>query len=266
MWMPPGHYYSPVPSAADAQRAISGRRRIVEGVQLNEQVQLSLVQGLAPMWSQTPRDNRYIPDKAAGMYPLSDAAVYSSILRNFRPRHVLEIGSGFSSAVALDTVGRWDLDTRFTFVEPYPARLLGLLTASDHRTTSLRREPVQETPMAFFEELSADDILFVDSTHVAKSGSDVVHLVLDVLPRLAAGVIIHFHDVFWPFEYPDQLLQQRRGWNEDYLLQAFLAFNNEFQILLFNDWLWQEHPEIPMQHLPETADQRPGGLWIRRVS
>jgi predicted O-methyltransferase YrrM len=263
-YVAPGHFYSPLPSRAEVDRAIQEQRQSAPGVNLNEPGQLELAMRLAPMWAETPCDGRYNTGSANQMYPLSDAAVYSSLIRLLQPSRVLEIGSGYSSAIALDTTDRWNLPTKFTFIEPYPERLLGLLTEADRKHVTLRREPVQDTPMRFFEELDAGDVLFIDSTHVAKAGSDVVRLVLDVLPRLAQGVVVHFHDVFWPFEYPNPWLKERRGWTEDYLLHAFLAFNETYRVLLFNDWLWRRHPEVPREHLPVAKDERPGGLWLRR--
>ena len=105
------------------------------------------------------------------------------------------------------------------------------------------------------------DVLFIDSTHVVKPGSDVVWLFLHVLPRLAPGVVVHVHDIFWPFEYPPEWLAERRDWTESYLLHAFLAGNREWEILLFSSWLWARHPEL----VPSRLDGVPGNIWLRKL-
>jgi Methyltransferase domain len=174
------------------------------------------------------------------------------------------VGSGYSTAVALD-----EADTNpglsgleITCIEPFPERLLGLLFESDAGRLKILRQPVQNVNAAAYERLGPQDVLFIDSTHVVKAGSDVVWLFLHVLPRLAAGVVVHVHDVFWPFEYPAQWLRQRRDWTEAYLVHAFLAGNTGWEILFFPSWLWQCKPDLVPQPL---AQERPGSIWLRKV-
>jgi hypothetical protein len=262
--VPPGHYSSPLTSYQDVERAIAMTPNAAPGVDLREKQQLELAQVLAPMWSQTPQDLRYNAGPGNTMYSLPDAVVYSSLIRHLEPSRILEVGSGYSSAVALDTAERWQLYIDMTFVEPHPERLLGLLTDQDRERRTLRREPVQETPLELFAQLGDQDILFIDSTHVVKPGSDVWWLVLHVLPRLASGVYVHVHDIHWPFQYPDHWLRRQRDWTEAYLLHAFLAYNSAFDIVLYNNWLWTQHPEIVAEHLPAAQDVRCGGIWLRR--
>jgi hypothetical protein len=147
-----------------------------------------------------------------------------------------------------------------TCIEPNPDRLLGLLQQSD--LVEVIAAPVQNVPLATFTSLESGDVLFIDSTHVAKAGSDVVWLFLHVLPRLASGVMVHVHDVFWPFEYPSEWLREGRDWNEDYLLNAFLCHNDAWRIELFSSWLWQHRPElVPL----DLRAQKPGSFWLRRL-
>jgi Methyltransferase domain len=145
-----------------------------------------------------------------------------------------------------------------TCIEPYPARLRSLLRPDD--AVTVLEQPVQDVPLELFDKLGADDILFIDSSHVAKAGSDVTWLLLHVLPRLAPGVVVHVHDIFWPFAYPAGWLAERRDWNEAYFLHAFLSGNASWEILLFASWLWQQHPELIPANL---ASQQPGSLWMR---
>jgi predicted O-methyltransferase YrrM len=259
---PPGHYYSPLTNHEDAARAArwAAMGESPAGVRFDREEAAQLARTLAPMWSELSTDRRY---RRAAMYELADAAVYHSMLRHFRPSRVLEIGSGYSTAVALDTIELHDLDTVVACVEPNPERLNSLLNNKDDIT--LYRQLVQDVPLSTFDTLAAGDFLFIDSTHVVKAGSDVVWTTLHVLPRLAAGVIVHIHDIFWPMEYKDEWLQKRRDWSEIYLIHAFLSGNPDWRVLLFTDEVWHAQPELVRMHLPAAADQRPGGLWLERV-
>jgi hypothetical protein len=174
---------------------------------------------------------------------------------------VLEIGSGHTTALALDTAAASGLgDLELSCVEPYPERLLSLLRDGDPVTLVSR--PVQDVPLTAYEALEPGDVLFIDSTHVAKAGSDVVWLYLQVLPRLAAGVVVHIHDVFWPFEYPEAWLREGRDWTENYLLHAFLVGNADWEVVLFSSWLWKEHPSLVPDAL---ASEEPGSIWLRKT-
>lgn len=262
---PPGHFLSPVPGAADTRRALAwARLDDAPGVDLHETEQLRLLDELGPALAELPTDLRYHEGPDNVMFEAADAAVYSAMLRRLRPSRVLEVGSGFSTAVALDAAERWDLGFRLTCVEPYPDRLLSLLRPGDHDRVELRREPVQDVPPEVFAALGPSDVLFVDSSHVAKAGSDVVWLVNRVLPSLAPGVHVHFHDVHWPFEYLEPWLQERWGWSEDYLLHAFLSCNAAFRVELFLDLLWGRHRAAVERHVPGGLSDRPGGLWLLR--
>ncbi|MEV7008355.1 class I SAM-dependent methyltransferase [Streptosporangium sp. NPDC051022] len=260
-WMPPGHFYSPLTAAADVKRALDWKRTPgkdrVPGVDLREAEQTALAADLAEELGAPFEGPRYTPSNS--MFCAADAAVYRSMLRHHRPRRVMEIGSGFSTAVALDTL---DSSVEVTCVEPYPDRLLGLMRPGDSDRLTLLRVPVQDVPLETYAKLESGDILFIDSTHVAKAGSDVIWLFLQVLPRLAPGVVVHVHDVFWPFDYPDDWLREGRDWNEDYFLHAFLVGNSGYEILLFSSWLWHEHPELVPASLTTDA---PGSIWLRRT-
>lgn len=259
-YVAPGHFYSPLTSAQDVGRAL--RTVDAVGVDLSEQRQLSLAAELRPVLEQPAPGPRYIPDNS--MYGPADAAVYRGILRRFRPGNIIEVGSGFSTATALDEADAAELaGLKITCIEPYPERLLGLLGGADHERVTLLRRPVQDTDLGLYQGLGPDDVLFIDSTHVVKAGSDVSWLILQVLPRLAPGVIVHIHDIFWPFEYPAAWLREHRDWTENYLVHAFLMGNSDWEILLFSSWLWHKHPEL----IPDRiAAERPGSLWLRRRS
>lgn len=228
------------------------------GVDLREREQLAYLDQIVPLLPE--RWSRYRPGN--DQFGAADAGLYAAILRWERPRHVVEVGSGWSTAVAVDCHERWLPNLEITCIEPYTARLRSSLRPGD--ALDIREEQVQDTPSGVFGSLGAGDILFVDSTHVAKAGSDVQRLVLEILPSMPVGALIHFHDIFWPFEYPKPWLAEGRGWNEAYLLHAFLAHNVSWQIILWESWVWVLHPELVPESL--RAAPGPGGIWLRRVS
>jgi len=230
-----------------------------------EDDQRKLAGELAGMWRDAPIGRRpgWRYHQNNDMFVLSDAAVLHSILRHVRPRRYIEVGSGFSSAMALDTADRYLPGLEFTFIEPYPERLLGLLRDADSERTTLIRSGVQDVSLEVYRQLSAIDVLFIDSTHVVKSGSDVNWLLFEVLPTLASGVVVHFHDFFWPFEYPELWLNEKRAWNELYMLRPYLSYNSAVRMMLFNSWLWQAEPELVRDVLPQAAGERPGSLWLQ---
>lgn len=208
-------------------------------------------------------DRRYC--LANEFFCYGDAFVYQAMLRHLRPARVIEVGAGWSSAVLLDT------DERFlgnsiacTFVEPYPERLLSLLRPADVARMRLLRKRLQDVPLAEFAALQANDVLFVDSSHVAKTGSDVLHALFAVLPVLRAGVHVHVHDVHVNFEYPESWVREGRSWNEAYFLRAFLMHNRDWEIVLHGPTLAEYAPEQLLPRMPRVAENVGGSLWLRR--
>ena len=126
-------------------------------------------------------------------------------------------------------------------------------------------DAVQNVPLAAFEELGDNDILFIDSSHVCKAGSDVNFLVFNVLPALAPGVVVHFHDIGWPFEYPLQWIADGRAWNEAYLLRAFLQYNRSFEILVFNSYAYRTFRSFFEKRMPLYLERPGGSLWLRKT-
>ena len=253
----PGHFYSPLTNGDDIRRALAWQD--APGVELNESSQLALAASSRAVLEAPEPGPRY--REPIEMFGHADAAVYRAMLGYLRPSRIIEVGSGFSTAVALDEADANPslAGLEITCVEPYPERLLALLQPSDH--VALLRCPVQDVSLEAFDKLGAGDILFIDSSHVAKAGSDVTWLLLRVLPRLAPGVAVHLHDIFWPFTYRADWLAERRDWNEAYFLHAFLSGNVGWEILLFASWLWHQHTDmIPAR----IANDQPGSIWLRK--
>lgn len=272
-FVPPGHFYSAIPSLREVRareaRLFGTPPRTLPGIDTREAAQLALLEHLRPWYAELPfpetrsSRTRYFYENPA--YSYSDAIFLHLVIRHARPRRVVEVGSGYSSCVTLDTNDLF-LDGRIacTFVEPYPELLRSLLRPADEDRIELLARPVQDVPFATFEALEAGDILFIDSTHVAKIGSDVNHLYLEVLPRLAPGVYVHVHDVFWPFEYPKDWILEGRAWNELYLLRAMLAGNPRWEIVLMNTFLETFHEAWFREHMPLCLRNPGGSIWLRK--
>lgn len=188
----------------------------------------------------------------------ADALGY--MMQVIKPRNIIEIGSGFSTAVMLDVNERFMKNRiRITSIEPRAGRLKKLIKPSDN--LEIYEKDLQEIPTNFFDKLEENDILFIDSSHVSKIGSDVNYLLFEVLPRLKKGIYIHFHDVFYPFIYPAQWIYEGRVYNETYMLRAFLMDNRNYSIQLFGDMLEKRCIEkIPVK----LRGCGCGSLWIKK--
>src|SRR5687768_12944943 len=203
---PPGHYYSPLPAARDIDQASPID---IVGIDLGVDEQLAL---LASLHVETPTGGRYdAPDN--GWFPPTDAAVYQAMIRHHQPSSVVEVGCGWSTAALFDAGAA----PHVTLIDPHLGRLRDVLTPEDLARCAVFELPLQAVPLSVFQSLNAGDVLFIDSTHVTKCGSDVNRIFFEILPALSRGVLIHFHDVFYPFEYPAAWHREGRGWNETYV-------------------------------------------------
>jgi predicted O-methyltransferase YrrM len=259
----PGHYYSPLLGTADIERR-SDPRAEVRSLPLDERELWEHLSSLAPVAATlalNPRPtapSHYFTDNR--MYGPGDAAVYYSMIQVLRPRRIVEVGSGFSTAIALDAVA--DLQTTLTTIDPDPRRLreLGLM---GHARINVITQPVQGVGLELFESLDRGDFLFLDTSHVGKTGSDVLWHLFEVFPRLRPGVYVHMHDIFPGFEYPLEWMQQGRSWNEAYLLRAFLEFNNRFEVFLWPVLSWMRDPERAVKLVPHLRENPGGQIWLR---
>jgi predicted O-methyltransferase YrrM len=189
------------------------------------------------------------------------------MLREARPRRIIEVGSGFSSAAMLDLNDRvLGGAVNFTFIDPDMGRLRPLLRADDATRVTLIEKRVQEVPLETFAALGENDVLFIDSSHVAKIGSDVNRLYFDVLPVLAPGVLVHIHDVAGNLDYPRDWLEDGRAWNEQYVLRAFLMNNSAWRIELFSAWLWNQRTALIREKMPMCARGGGGQMWLRKLA
>ncbi len=271
-----GHFYSPVVDTRDiVQRdaTIWPPAPQVLGIDFND---ASHARVLDEWFAQYFRDYDYPEElqetaQLSGFYTRNsqfswlDCRTLFVMLRALRPRRMIEIGSGFSSLLTADVNRRFlDNSIDFTCIEPYPREFLRQGIGG---ITRLLEERVERVPLELFEQLQAGDLLFIDSSHVAKTGSDVNYLVFEVLPRLQPGVIVHIHDIFLPHEYPREwVIADNRSWNEQYVVRALLMYSNAFSVLFGCSYAFHRFPEKVIAALAHPKGHGFGGgsLWLTR--
>ena len=242
--------HSPIPDLAELPASLWSAPSPLRGVQFDRQAAVRRFEALEPRIREFPPIdgfhlwNRY--------YEAVDAEVLWAVLREVRPRRVVELGSGWSSRIIAAAIGP---DCEYTAFDPYP------------RVPGVRVEQLaaQDVPERVFRALGERDVLFVDTTHTVKTGGDVNRVVLDVLPILAPGVLVHFHDVLLPWELHRTWLERGWFWFEQYLLQAFLSGNRDWEVLLGLHDLTRTVPDLVREVCPSwRGDSYPSAFWIRR--
>jgi len=251
----PDHFYEPIPSSRDIERTLD-RSWSMNGVDLREESQLDLLRHLGEWrgeFEQLDTDNRY--------FGSVDAEIYHGLIRSTRPARIYEIGSGFSTVVASHAASL-NGGCEIRVFDPYPSPLLRELEVS------VDARQLQDVPVAEFSSLGPGDILFIDSSHVVAPGSDVVLELLELVPSVAEGVLIHVHDIFLPQEYPSTWLRdQKYFWGEQYLLQAFLAFNTAFEVVWAGAYMASTHPDAMARAFDsfDPSRTKPGSFWFKRI-
>lgn len=270
---PPGHYYSPVPRWSEVRERAADIFAVpdaVPGVDFRAAAQLARLPEFERHYAEhtfpvePDPEHRYCLENR--FFGWSDGLVYYCMLRSLRPSRVLEIGSGWSSALLLDVNEEFfDHAIDITFVEPHTERLDELLRASDRERCTIVEQPLWKVGAEPFGQLAPGDILFIDSTHVSRIGSDVNRLVLDVLPTLPAGVHVHVHDIFYPFQYPEYWVTDGRAWNEAYLLRAYLTDNPTIRITWSNSYLDHFHEAEVAAAMPQWQGGQGGSIWLETL-
>jgi hypothetical protein len=262
------HYYEPLFNTSHLDsRALSSPREL-PGITWNTQEQLKLLEGLqyrAELLTLFGAGGTLSGSAAMGSFLSEDAEIWYSMVRCFRPRLLIEVGSGRSTLIARAALQQNMADDaayrcRHVCIEPYEQPWL------ESTGAEVLRAPVESVPGSLFAELAANDILFIDSSHVIRPQGDVVSEYLRIIPSLATGVVVHIHDIFSPHDYPsDWIIDQNRFWNEQYLLEAFLTHNDTWEIIAALNYLHHTHPEDLARVCPDfAADGEPGSFYIRR--
>jgi predicted O-methyltransferase YrrM len=253
----PIHYYEPVPDFRAITSEQLERRREFRSIDFLWDDQLRLLHELSAYSDELNEINH--ADFKNDYFEGFDAAVYYSLIRHLKPKRVIEIGSGYSTRFASKALARNVDGGRLTCIEPHPEeRLNGLRMSVD-----VIQKRVEEIDVDFFSQLEANDILFIDSSHTVKFGSDVCYELLELLPTLRPGVWVHVHDIFFPHDYPAEwLLKRRLALNEQNQLDAFLSFNREFEVALANHWLTLDHGGAVRELWP--GDSVSSSFWFYR--
>lgn len=190
-----------------------------------------------------------------------DAEILYSFVRRYQPRQIVEIGSGFSTRLILRAVSDSKLETKILSIDPAPRVPLG--AGVTKHIQSCVEDVNFET---IVDALKGGDLLFIDSSHIVKTGGDIPYLFLEVLPRLKRGVYIHIHDIFFPFDYSEEWINQG-AWSEQYLVHAFLAYNSAFQILWPARYMWEYHKPRVIEVIPSKPEltRPPSSLWLKKT-
>jgi predicted O-methyltransferase YrrM len=255
----PVHYYSPVPDLPELERTreVWARRSELPGLDADVAEQAAHLEEVCLPYqreylgSATYREG--VRRHFGPGYGFIEAQALHAVVRHFKPHTILEVGSGVSTLCLLAALerNRGEEGPRgaMTCVEPYPSRRIQEL--ADERRVRLIPSPVQAVPLSLFTSLGKGDLLFIDSTHTVKPGGDVNYLILEVLPRLAPGVVVHFHDIYLPYDYQRNVLRTFYHWQETSLLRAFLIHNDRVRVLFHLSQLHYDRPDALRAVFPE---------------
>lgn len=265
------NYYGPFVSPDDLRLPLDNERYI-PGLNLNLEVQkeflknLNFDQELLAFPDTTVSELQYAYNK--GPFGPGDAEIFYGMIRYLKPERIIEIGAGNSTLIAQAAINAnrkedQSYSCNHICVEPYENEWLEKLGIE------IIRQRVEELPISIFEQLEARDILFVDSSHVVKPQGDVMFEIFDIYGSINSGVYVHVHDIFTPRDYPHEWVVERRNlWHEQYLLEAFLSFNSEFEIVCSLNWLAKNHTGLLSRACPVLTGRptcSPGSFWFRRV-
>jgi len=274
----PNHFYEPIPDTRTLKDDLWSKHSELVGIGLNEKKQLELlslfVSKFKNEYDRFPKNKTSSPYEYYvnnGAFESVDGEILYCMIRHFKPRKIFEIGSGHSTYLSAQAVlkNRKEDDgynCELVAIEPYPTEILKIGFPGLRK---LIPKKIQDIPLSEFEKLTENDIFFVDSSHVLKIGSDVQYEYLEILPRLNKGVIVQAHDIFLPTEYPREwVLKDYIFWTEQYLLQAFLAFNDSFEVLWAGSYMHLQHPDkLETAFSSYKREQRfpPGSFWMRKI-
>jgi hypothetical protein len=269
------HYYNPIPNLNALKNDPWLNPTKLVGIDIREEDQVKLLTQFASKfkseYSAFPQKKQSIPYKyylRNGAFQFVDACILYCMIRQFKPRKIFEIGSGWSTFLSAEALLRNKEETgslgELVAFEPYPN---DTLKAGFPGLSKLIISKVEDINLAKFEELGENDILFIDSSHVLKIGGDVKFLYLEVLPRIQRKVLVHCHDIFLPADYPQSwVVKDHKFWTEQYLLQAFLIFNTSFEVLWAGNYMRLKHPELLKKAFNsfDPTDVLVGSFWMRR--
>lgn len=263
----PNHFYWPIQDSKKLDNYNFKSEFPKDGIKMNMDKNLELLSCLEKYASE------YQPlYRESGYTSNGDGAILYSMIRNYCPKKIIEVGSGYSTNVINEALEinyqEKKIEGNIISIEPYPKKYLRDLV-SKKRTIELIEDNVENVDKSIFKQLDSGDILFIDSSHVINIANDVHFLYLKILPILPVGVIVHIHDIRFPYEYPyEWVMKAKKHWTEQYLLQMFLCFNDSYEILFASNYVFQNNRKKMsnmLVGLEEDGDGWPGSFWIRRI-
>jgi len=255
----PLHYYSPIPVTYQLDEKVYAKEFACKGIDWREPAQIAFIKEAAKKYA-----GEFTPEKNSGL-SLVDAFLLYSMLREKKPRVVIEVGSGYTTLISLKALAKNAEEGHgyaFTAIEPYPRPFLKEIR-DEHFT--LVEKKLQDVPIELF---ASCDLLFIDSSHVSKIDSDVNYEILEIIPTLKKGCVIHWHDIALPYNYKKEWVQHgNMFFNESYLVHAFMLFNTSFAILCASRYLQTKHAGLMKAAFPYLTDEHYlSSFWIQRVS
>lgn len=263
----PVHFYQPIPDTRVLARRYQDQPRdchidFREQEQLEFLSQISMYREEYDTFEIKGSSKRFNLDNDA--FTGIDPHVYHGMIRHYQPRRIIEIGSGHSTILAAEALDLGPPGYSLTVIDPYARKFVREFFLPPRPGCELVSKPAEEIDLNLFGSLEANDILFIDSSHIVSSMSDVVYMVLDVLPRLRPGVLVHFHDIFLPFDYPlDWMIESHRFWNEQYLLEAYLGGGTKGEVLFASHLMCRQHPEEIKRIFPNALGWWGVSFWFR---
>ncbi len=265
----PNTFYQPIPDLTTLPGKILDKHSPGYGINFNETSQLGFLKKFFPRYKKAYSSFPKVFIKGVtkphefhfnnGSFDFNDAKVYYSMIRHFKPKIIIEVGSGWSTKLAAQACLK-NGNTELVSIEPYPQEFL---TKKFPGFTRLIRQKIENVKTDYFQRLNKNDILFIDSTHTVKVGSDVNYLFFEILPKLKKGVIIHVHDFFLPEDYPKRwVLNDFKFWNEQYLVQAFLMYNQVFKVIYANTYMSVKYPKLVLKNFGGPLGG--GSLWLQK--
>lgn len=275
----PSHYYSPIPDTRQLRKKRNqwDKEGSFAEVDFSLQEQIKLMECLRvykneydnlPGYEEVLRKNF-----GEGFGPV-ECCILHAVIRHFKPRVIVEIGSGISTIFSANALSvnkkNTGIDSKVFCIELCPRQALNKIRYSCPIPIDIITKPVQDINIDFFQILGEGDVLFIDSSHIVKLNSDVNYLYLEVLPTLKKGVIIHIHDIAFPYPCPDPdywVFRKHQFWTEAALVQAFLMYNSVFKMLLCSSFLHYKMPEV-LSSVFSRYDYKkhlPASLWLQKV-
>ncbi len=268
------HFYEPIPDTRALRDFNFSKISTMDGININDEAMHDLAKKFLNYekefadLSDNLKDG--IPSFTFGneSFESVDAEMLYLLMRSLKPNLIVEIGSGQSTIISAHALALNKIEGtpgKLIAIEPYPNKIISQGLSG----MTLVKSKIQDVELQLFERMSENDILFIDSSHVAKVGSDVLWEFFEIIPKIKKGVYIHFHDIFLPVEYPKNwVLKDYKFWNEQYVLRAFLMYNNTFEVIWAGQYMHQKHSDFLKTIFKSYSENKslPGSLWIRRIA